>query len=334
MRICSYILILLMVFAAGCSRSQTAGRPGMDSEEMNNSRKTDEEWGRLLTPEQFNVLRKKGTERPFSGKYYKHSEDGLYTCGACGAELFRSDTKYDSGCGWPSFYQAVDEGKIVETEDMSHGMVRTEVTCAACGSHLGHVFNDGPEPTGLRYCINSLSLGFNDAELVREEKIVLGAGCFWCVDAAYQMIPGVRSVTVGYMGGEKPHPTYKEVCAGDTGHAEVAEVIYDPGKVALEEILDVFWKVHDPTSLNRQGADVGTQYRSAVFFFSEEQRKVIEASIAREQASHDKPIVTQVSPASKFFKAEDYHQDYYNRNQNQPYCQAVIRPKLDKLKKK
>ncbi len=161
-----------------------------------------------------------------------------------------------------------------------------------------------------------------------------GAGCFWCAEAVFERIEGVRSVTSGFMGGTKERPTYKEVCRGDTGHAEVVQVVYDPAVVSYEQLLEWFWKMHDPTQLNRQGADVGTQYRSVIFYHSEEQRRVAEASRARLEAAkaYDRPIVTRIEPAGTFWPAEDYHQDYFRRNPDAGYCRMVIAPKLEKLK--
>jgi len=169
----------------------------------------------------------------------------------------------------------------------------------------------------------------------RTEKIAFGAGCFWCVEAAFQKIKGVKSVEPGYMGGTTENPTYKEVCTGKTGHAEVAVITYYPDSVSFNELLRVFFTVHDPTSLNRQGADVGTQYRSAIFFYTDDQRKESEEAIEKlnNAGIYDKPVVTEVTPAGVFYPAEDYHHDYYNNNSDQPYCRMVITPKLRKMEK-
>ncbi|MBR9977424.1 MAG: peptide-methionine (S)-S-oxide reductase MsrA, partial [Bacteroidetes bacterium] len=153
------------------------------------------------------------------------------------------------------------------------------------------------------------------------DSVTVGAGCFWCVEAVFELLDGVMEVEAGYTGGEVEHPTYEQVCSGNTGHAEVARIVYDPTKISFRELLDVFWQSHDPTTLNRQGADVGTQYRSAVFYHDEEQRVIAEESKQRAQQSFDQEIVTEIKPLDVFYPAEDYHQDYYQRNRNAPYCQ-------------
>ncbi|MCE1199009.1 MAG: bifunctional methionine sulfoxide reductase B/A protein [Marinilabiliales bacterium] len=302
---------------------------------------TDSEWKKILPPDLYQVSRQKGTERAFTGKYWDFKGIGTYFCAACGRKLFRSDAKFSSECGWPSFFEQADPQSIVFEEDNSHGMHRTEALCGRCGGHLGHLFDDGPLPTHKRYCMNSIALEFVPDEWVAEpipaklDTITLGGGCFWCTEEIYRNLKGVTSVVSGYSGGEVAHPTYREVCTGETGHAEVVQVVYDPGKIGLEEILRVFFTVHDPTTLNRQGADVGTQYRSVVFYHHDQQRKMAKEVIAALDQSEifNRPIVTQVVPFSSFYKAEDYHQAYYQLHKNEPYCRMVIEPKVDKFRK-
>lgn len=167
------------------------------------------------------------------------------------------------------------------------------------------------------------------------EKATFGSGCFWCTEAIFQNVDGILKVESGYSGGKVKNPTYKEVCSGLTGHAEVIQLTYDPGKISYDELLEIFWQTHDPTTLNQQGADVGTQYRSVIFYHNDDQKKKAEFYKQRLEQAHafDKPIVTEISPAVAFYKAEDYHQNYYKLNSNAPYCTFVIRPKLEKFKK-
>jgi peptide-methionine (S)-S-oxide reductase len=166
------------------------------------------------------------------------------------------------------------------------------------------------------------------------ETAVLGGGCFWCMEAVFQRIPGVRSVTSGYAGGHTTNPTYKQVCSGETGHAEVTRIEFDPSVISYEKLLDYFWDAHDPTTLNRQGADEGTQYRSIILYENEAQKVAAEKSLAAAQKKFHSRIVTQIVPLQHFYPAEAYHQDYYNENPNQPYCRVVIEPKVEKIEKK
>jgi peptide methionine sulfoxide reductase msrA/msrB len=299
---------------------------------------SDAEWKKVLPPDLYAVAREADTERAFTGKMWSSETKGTYYCATCGNKLFKSDQKFVSSCGWPSFFEQVSKNSITFKDDNSYGMRRIEANCGRCDSHLGHLFDDGPEPTGKRYCMNAVSLDFvPDGQAINPtnlDTVVLGGGCFWCVEAVYQNLDGVKSVYSGYAGGMVEDPSYEQVCTGRTGAAEVVEITYDKTKTNLNEIFQVFFTVHDPTTLNRQGADSGTQYRSVVFYKNENEKKAAQDLIAElNEKVFDNKIVTTLEPLKKFYKAEEYHQGYYENNKNKPYCQMVIQPKIEKFEK-
>jgi peptide methionine sulfoxide reductase msrA/msrB len=281
-----------------------------------------------LTPEEREVILAKGTERAFCGNLVDNHKDGVYVCRLCGLPLFASGAKFDSGTGWPSFFQPVDKDHIREESDRSYGMVRTEIDCARCGAHLGHVFDDGPrDKTGLRFCVNSVSLVFHEkgeelpaeSRPMRTETAYFAGGCFWGVEDRFAQVPGVVDAVSGYMGGKSKSPTYEEVCTHESGHAETVKVVYDPAKVSYHKLLEFFFKIHDPTQLNRQGPDIGDNYRSAVFAATPEQEKQAKAFVEEEQKNDPRfkgrQVVTQVvGPGPKFYEAEEYHQDYHMKH--------------------
>jgi peptide methionine sulfoxide reductase msrA/msrB len=265
-----------------------------------------------LTPKEKHILKDKGTETPFTGEYNEHFEAGIFICRACENPLYESNTKFNSGCGWPSFDDEI-EGAITHYEDLSGGRVRTEICCKKCDGHLGHVFV-GEQITAkdTRHCVNSLSISFKAYSKL--QRATFGAGCFWSVEKLFKATEGVYLSSVGYMGGNTDIPTYKEVCSGTTNHAEVVDLYFNPEKISYTTLLNLFWSNHNPTTLNRQGFDSGTQYRSIVFYHNEQQKKEIELSINEQQKNWENEIVTQVMDSSTFYRAEEYHQNYLNKN--------------------
>ena len=279
---------------------------------------------RPLTPTEERVIEHRGTERAFSGAYYAHEEHGTYHCRRCGTPLFASDAKFDSGTGWPSFDDALP-GAVREIRDPDGS--RTEIVCATCDGHLGHVFRgEGFTAKGTRHCVNSVSLDFaaTAPKKAPEARAYFAGGCFWGVEHHFETLPGVKAAISGYMGGETEDPSYEEVCHRDTGHAETVEIVYDPTQVTFEQLARLFFEIHDPTQKDRQGPDVGTQYRSAVFYTTDEERETTEELI-RLLRSRGHEAVTRIEPAARFWKAEAYHQDYYQRTGELPYCHSRVR---------
>lgn len=306
---------------------------------------------RDLTPEEGHILERKGTERPFSGAYWNHFAEGEYRCRRCGTALYPSDAKFRSHCGWPSFDDAFPDN-VRQVADVDG--VRTEIVCAHCGGHLGHVFaGEGFTAKNIRHCVNSLSLDFASADAEPEkdlpamddksgtpadgpddsdagtkpaqqrETAVFAGGCFWGVEHLFQQLPGVIEAVSGYTGGTMANPDYEAICTGRTGHAEAVRVVFDPSVASYDQLCRYFFEIHDPTQHDRQGPDMGTQYRSAVFYATAEQRQIAERLVAMLTAGgYD--VATEIVPLGIFYEAEAYHQRYLERHPHRG-CHIPVR---------
>ncbi|MGL4941715.1 MAG: bifunctional methionine sulfoxide reductase B/A protein [Thermoguttaceae bacterium] len=283
-----------------------------------------------LSAEEESILVHQATERPNTGTLLANKSSGTYICKQCDAPLYDSTAKFESHCGWPSFDDEI-AGAVIRRSDADG--LRTEIICAACGGHLGHVFlGEHYTAKETRHCVNSLSMKF--VPDVKLRTAYFAAGCFWGPEYFFRRAKGVvqtppkesasakplyAPTTVGYMGGTIPTPTYKDVCTGLTGHAETLRVIYDENKTSYEDLVKLFFETHDSTQVNRQGPDIGTQYRSAIFYVDDDQRKVAE-KIIKQLKARGVAVATKLEKSTTFWFAEDYHQVYYDKKGSEPTC--------------
>lgn len=336
MKYVNYILLLTLTISLfSCSpknssqNSNNTNSSTMDNTSNQNENNSNKNWNEL-TEEEKRVIVNKGTEYPYSGKYNDFKKEGIFICKRCETPLFKSEDKFDSKSGWPSFDDAID-GNVKEVPDADGR--RVEIVCNTCGGHLGHVFRgENLTDKSTRHCVNSISLDFKAADddaptqtnSATVDTAIFASGCFWGTEYYFTAKEGVLETQVGYIGGSIKNPSYREVCTGRTGHAEATRVVFNPQIISYKELCKFFFETHDPTQVNRQGPDVGTQYRSEIFYLSEKQKEISEELIKILEQKGLR-IATQVTPATTFWKAEDYHQDYYNVKGGTPYCHSYTK---------
>ncbi len=314
-----FILEILFIFTAILNCTCSSGQ-----ENTQLKKQTKMKTYNTLTEKEKYIILNKGTEAPFTGKFNDFSEEGIFTCRQCNAELYKSDSKFDGHCGWPAFDDEI-KGAVERVPD-ADGQ-RIEIVCANCKGHLGHVFSgENFTPKNTRHCVNSISLQFKPAKITKPTlaKAYFAGGCFWGMEYYFQKADGVSEAISGYMGGASKNPSYKEICTGTTGHLEVVEVIYNPNIISFRELTKLFFEIHNPEQTNGQGPDLGSQYLSAAYYSSEEEQQIIKELIA-ELTKKGYKIATKIEAVSPFWKAEDYHQDYYQKNGHQPYCHGYTK---------
>ncbi|NOT36983.1 MAG: peptide-methionine (S)-S-oxide reductase MsrA [Saprospiraceae bacterium] len=351
------IFLLLIVISSGFNCAQSTKNNHVVSEDKNKDMvinnntgepividtlwtekviKTDKEWRKILGDEIYQITREMGTERPFTSPLNDNHDYGVYNCIGCNNTLFSSESKFNSGTGWPSFFDKYSTKSLGIASDKSHGIVRAALSCQRCGAHLGHVFDDGPKPTGLRYCIDGIALKFiaieKESDPLDLKTATFAGGCFWCEEGVFEQVKGVKDVISGYSGGKSANPSYEKVGTGSTGHAEAFEFQYDSKIINYSELLKVFVASLDPTQVNGQGPDNGTQYRSIIFYRTIEEKNLAESYIKELNASgiYSKPIAIEVLKFEKFWKAEDYHQDFIKNNPGHPY---VLQESIPRIKR-
>jgi peptide methionine sulfoxide reductase msrA/msrB len=318
--------IFLLTSFISCSQTNNAEEVKTQTTKTMTTDKTN--WNEL-TPEETRVIINKGTELPNIGEYTNNHEAGTYFCKQCNSALYESDSKFDSHCGWPSFDDEI-EGAVTQVPDADGH--RTEIICTNCKGHLGHIFKgEGFTEKNARHCVNSISMSFvSKDELVKQtnevklDTAIFASGCFWGTEYFFEKEPGVISTQVGYIGGSRENPTYKQVCTGTTGHAEAVRVVFDPTKTDYKTLCKLFYETHDPTQVDRQGPDIGTQYRTEVFYLNDEQKKIAK-ELTTILESNGYVVATKITKATTFYEGEDYHEHYYSNKGGTPYCHGYTK---------